>query len=80
MLSMALRRTMDSGKRSRRERGTMDFENLSPELQEKVMACETPEDILALAKEQNYKLSDDELEGIAGGGWKPWKDGVGSRR
>ena len=46
----------------------MKFEDLSPELQEKAKACKTPEDIMALAKEEGYTLSDAELEDIAGGG------------
>ena len=32
-------------------------------------SCETPNDILALAKEEGFELSDDEPEGIAGGGF-----------
>ena len=49
----------------------MNFEDLSPELQEKAKACKTPEDILALAKEEGYSLSDAELEAVSGsgGGW-----------
>ena len=45
----------------------MKFEDLTPELQEKARACKTPEDILALAKEVGYELSEDELSSIAGG-------------
>ena len=45
----------------------MNLENLTPEQQEKARACKTPEDILALAKEEGYELSDDQLESIAGG-------------
>ena len=45
----------------------MDFEDLSPELQSKVRACKTPEEILALAKEEGYELTDEALEAIAGG-------------
>ena len=49
----------------------MDFENLdiSPELREKAKACKSPEEILALAKKEGYKLSDAEMEAIAGGLW-----------
>ena len=46
----------------------MNFEDLSSELKEKAKACKTPEDILALAKEEGYTLSEEELDGIAGGG------------
>jgi len=36
----------------------MNFEDLTPELQEKVKAYKTPEEIFALAKEEGYELSD----------------------
>ena len=45
----------------------MKFEDLSPELREKAQACNTAEELLALAKEEGYELSEDELEGISGG-------------
>ena len=45
----------------------MNYEDLSPDLQEKVKSCKTPEEILKLAKEEGYELSDAELEGISGG-------------
>ena len=48
----------------------MKLEDLSPELQDKVKACNTAEELLALAKEEGYELSDEDLQGIAGGeGW-----------
>lgn len=47
----------------------MDFENLSPELREKMQACKTPEELLALAKREGYKLSDAEMEAVSGSGW-----------
>jgi hypothetical protein len=45
----------------------MRFEDLTPEQQAKAKACKTAEDLLALAKEEGYDLSESELEGIAGG-------------
>ena len=45
----------------------MVFEGLTPEQQEKAQACKTPEDILALAKEEGVELSDEDLTAIAGG-------------
>lgn len=45
----------------------MDFDNLNPEQQEKVLNARTPEEIIALAKEEGYELSDEELDGLAGG-------------
>ena len=49
----------------------MDFENLdiAPELREKAKACTSPEELLALAKEEDYDLTDEELEAVSGGGW-----------
>lgn len=45
----------------------MNFEDLSDELKKKVSECKTPEDVLALAKQEGYNLSDKELEAISGG-------------
>ena len=47
----------------------MNLEDLSPELKERALACKTPEDVLALAKQEGYDLSDEELEAVSGGGW-----------
>lgn len=48
----------------------MDFDNLdiNPELREKALACKTPEELLALAKKEGYKLSEEELVAVSGGG------------
>ena len=46
----------------------MDFKDLSPELREKAMACKTPEEMLALAKAEGYKLTEEELAAVSGGG------------
>lgn len=46
----------------------MNFEDLkNPELQEKLKACSTEEDLVELVKSQGVELSDEQLEGIAGG-------------
>ena len=46
----------------------IDNLDLSPELREKAMACKTPEEMLALAKAEGYKLSEEELAAVSGGG------------
>lgn len=46
----------------------MGFDELSPELQEKAKACNTPEELKALCSEEGIKLSDEEIMGLAGGG------------
>ena len=45
----------------------MDFKDLTPEQQEKAKACKTAEDLLGLAKEEGYELSDADLDAVAGG-------------
>ena len=47
----------------------MNYENLSPEQQERARACKNPEELAALAQEEGVELSDDMLDGIAGGGY-----------
>lgn len=50
----------------------MMFEDLSPELQEKAIACKTPEELLELAKSEGKELSEEELEAINGGMVSGW--------
>ena len=45
----------------------MDFESLTEEQRQKARACRTTEEILALAKEEGVELTDEQLEGVAGG-------------
>jgi hypothetical protein len=45
----------------------MNFEDLSPELQEKARACKSKEELSELAASVGVHLSDDELEAVAGG-------------
>ena len=46
---------------------TMQFEDLSPELQEKARACKSGEELVALAQAEGIELSDDQLEAVVGG-------------
>ena len=53
----------------------MNFEELkNPELQEKLKSAKTPEEMLALAREEGFELTDEELEGISGGWNTCWTD------
>lgn len=45
----------------------MNTKELDPAVKAKLKGCETPEEILALAQEEGYELSDSELEGVSGG-------------
>ena len=45
----------------------MGFEDLSPDFQEKIKACKTEEELRELAKSVGANLSDDQLDGMAGG-------------
>ena len=45
----------------------MRFEDLTPELREKAKACNTADELVALAEAEGIELSDKELDGIAGG-------------
>lgn len=47
----------------------MQLNDLSPEQQNKAKECKSPADILALAKDEGYELTDDELDQISGGSW-----------
>lgn len=47
----------------------MDFKDISPELQERACACETVEEMVALAREEGVELSAEQLDAIAGGGF-----------
>ncbi len=48
-------------------RVTMRFDELSPELQVKARECATPEEMLALAREEGMELGDEQLEAVSGG-------------
>ena len=50
----------------------MNIEDLSPDLQEKAKACESVEELFALAKEEGIELGEEELEAINGGMVSGW--------
>ena len=52
----------------------MNFEDLkNPELQEKLKAVKTPDELVALAKSEGIDLSDEQLEAVAGGHQNLWE-------
>ena len=56
-----------------RKTGTMNLEDLKdPKLQEQLKAAKTPEEMLALAKQEGVELSDEQIEAISGG--SIWED------
>lgn len=67
MIHQAISHYTDDVQAFTRESGIMDFEDLTPEQQAKARACKTPEDLLALAREEGLELSDEELENMSGG-------------
>lgn len=46
----------------------MGFEDLSPEIMEKVRACTSYDDLKTLADTEGFELSDEDLQAVAGGG------------
>ena len=49
------------------------FSKLTDEQKKKVEAAQTPEDLLALAKEAGYELTQEQLDAVAGGGCGKFK-------
>ena len=43
------------------------YEDLTPEQEARARECKTPEELLALAKEERFSLTDEQLESISGG-------------
>lgn len=47
----------------------MQIETLTPEQCERIANAQGPEEILAIAAEEGYELSEEELDEISGGDW-----------
>ena len=45
----------------------MEYGEISQELKDRAKACETPEELLALASSEGIALTEDELDQISGG-------------
>lgn len=45
------------------------FGSLTDEQKKRIEAAQSPEELLALAKETGYELTPDQLEAVAGGKW-----------
>jgi len=50
----------------------MDLDKLTPELQEKAMACKSADELVALASAEGIELTDEQLEAFSGG--TDWTD------
>ena len=50
----------------------MDFDNLTPELKKKALACKTPEELFELAKSEGMELTQEQLDSISGAGDTIW--------
>lgn len=50
----------------------MDIQNLTPEQMAKARECTSVEDMLALAQQEGFELTDEQLEAVAGGAWDPF--------
>ena len=48
----------------------MDYKDLTDEQRARIAACDSPDELLALAKAEGYELSDEDLEMVSGG----WND------
>lgn len=53
---------------------SINLNELTEEQREKIRACKTPEDYLALAKSEGVELTDEQLESIAGG--RDWDEPI----
>lgn len=53
----------------------MNYEDLTPEQMEKAKKLQTPEEMLAFAREEGFELSNEELDAISGGDWSYDCDG-----
>lgn len=47
----------------------MQIDDLTAEQRQKLETAKTPEEVLALAKEEGYELNEEEMAQISGGGW-----------
>ena len=45
----------------------MNYHDLTPEQKERLNACTTPAQLLALAQEEGMELTDEQLEQVSGG-------------
>lgn len=47
----------------------MNFDDISPELREKVLACKSEEELIQIAEEHGMQLTDEQVTAISGGGY-----------
>ncbi|MDO4537876.1 MAG: hypothetical protein Q4B54_06925 [Coriobacteriales bacterium] len=56
----------------------IDYDDISPELKEKAMQCESTEELFELAQSEGVDLTDEMIEQIAGGSY--WSNGLKKKR
>ena len=52
----------------------MSFEELRSEIKEKIRACKTLDELKALAEAEGFELSEEDLQGVSGGGLEGCND------
>ena len=52
----------------------MDIKDVPEDIRKRAAACKTPEELLELAKQEGYELSDEDLEAVNGGDRGVWVD------
>ena len=51
----------------KRNEVTLDIKDVPEDIRKRAEACKTPEELLALAREEGYELSEEELDAVSGG-------------
>ena len=50
----------------------MDIKDVPESIKKRAEACKTPEELLALAKEEGYELTEEDLSAVSGGERGAW--------
>ena len=52
----------------------MDIKDVPEDIRKRAEACKTPEELLELAKQEGYELTEEELDAVSGGDRGVWID------